>query len=308
LFDGHCCLGTNIAPAYDSSKLISFNNKWNKALNERKFNQNQNQETDIDINNKLNNQKEDEVMAEMFKKVCELSFDDIRALIYGQLKGVLSENEYDYSWISDVYETYFILSYWNDDTHKYYKVSYTKVEEVITIDWENRNEVYLYQEWREIPEVQQVLNSITEKDDTIKTLNSTIETLTTEKEGLTVKFNEATDSITELSKQVNEMKPIVETYNNAQTEKALNDQKVKFEEKFVALNAKAKFDTDEVQDLIKKSINNTEEGKAAILSLNSILVDLVKPVKETKEVKEFNSREMKNLIDTKDSFESRYFV
>lgn len=313
LFSGQCLLGNGHQPAFESSKLLSLNEKWEKAVNECiKSEVDKKKNNSIDDLNKINNQKEDKSMAEevkeMFKKVCELSFDDIRSLIYGQLKAVLSDEEYMDSWISDTFDTYFVLSYWNVSDHKYYKVTYTKTNDVVAIDWENRVEVFLYQEWKEIPAVQLALN---EKEDVIKTLNSTIETLTTEKTDLSTKFNNATDSITELTKQVNEMKPLVETYNTEQYEKALNEQKDKFEEKFVALNAKEKFDSEEVQELIKKSINEAEDGKEAILSLNSMLVDLVKPLgdkKEVKIIKEVNNKKMENLIDTKVSFEDRYFV
>jgi len=67
--------------------------------------------------------------------------------------------------------------------------------------------------------------------------------------------------------------------------------------------------------LVKKSVCESDEGKEAILSLNSMLVELVKPVavevkkeEEKIDIKEFNSKKMENLIDTKDTFETRYFV
>lgn len=149
---------------------------------------------------------------------------------------------------------------------------------------------------------------INEQEEIIKTLNSTIETLTLEKETISNKLTESTNSISDLSKQINEMTPIVETYNKDLYEKLLNQQKTKYEEKFVALNAKEKFESKEVQDLIIKSLNENEV-KEAILSLNSMLVDLVKPAKpEVKPVITEPTKSLNNLINVVDNFESRYFV
>lgn len=337
IFSGHCVLGSGengsvvVAPAYDSSKLLSINEKFNKAISQaiaqeqidKQNNSNQNQkQTDIDINK--NSQKEDDGMSqntEMFKKVCELSFDDIRTGIYKSLKAVLSEDEYYDSWINECYETYFILSYWLDSTHKYFKVTYSKENEVVTIDWENRIEVFLYQEWREIPAVQTEISSLNEKigeltvsmgekDSSIQTLNTKIETLTTEKSEIVQKFNSASDTIVSLNSKVEEMKPIVEEHNKELYEKALNEKKDFYLKKFNSVKAVDKFETEEVQELIKKTLNEDEEGKKAVLELNSMIVELV-PVEEVKiedkpkEIKEFNSK-MNNLIPTENDFESRY--
>lgn len=301
-----------ILPAYDESQLksLSLNEKkqWNKAISQLIKNQNQSN-ADVDINKNIN-KKEDDVMAEeMFKKVCELSFDDIYSQIYGQLRSILTEKEYDDSWINEIYESHFILSYWNDNGHKYFKVDYTKANETVTIDWENRKEVYLYQEWKEIPEVQSSLNElntkITEKDNTITSLNEQITNLTTEKEEVSSKLTEATNSITELGKQVNEMKPIVDKFNEEKYNESLNAQKVKYEEKFMALNAKDKFESDEVQELIVKSLNDEK----AVLSLNSILVDLVKPIeKKESTIPSEPTKSLNNLIEAQDDFTKRYFV
>lgn len=289
IFDGHCCLGQSVSPAYDSSKLISFNTKWTKAMNQ------------LNIKNKQNNKKskEDNNMPkkEMFKKICELSHDDIRSQIYQALRNIMTEDEYYDSYITECYDNYFIISDWSGESHKYLKAGYTKTDTTVTVDWDNKVEVMLYQEWREIPEAQSVLNE----------LNSKIDTLEKEKNEAQTKLNEATETITSLNTKVEELKPIAEQHNKEQYEKELNTKKSFYEEKFKAVNALDKFKEDEVQELIKKTVNEDEK---AVMSLNSMIIDLVKPVEtkkaqENEPIKEMSSKR-ENLIPT-NSFENRYF-
>ncbi|BDR74183.1 hypothetical protein K144316041_p20220 (plasmid) [Clostridium tetani] len=281
-----------VLPAYDCASLISLNEKkqWNKTINQ--LNQ---------FKNKKNNSKskEDNNMPkkEMFKKVCELSHDDIRSQIYNCLKGLMTEDEYYDAYITECYDNYFIVSDWSGDTHKYIKAVYTKTDTTVTVDWENKVEVALYQEWREIPEVQSAL----------KELNSKVDTLEKEKNKVQTKLNEATDKITSLNSKVEELKPIVEEHNKEKYEKVLNKKKSFYEEKFKAVNALEKFKEDEVQELIKKTV---DEDEKAIMSLNSMIIDLVKPVeekmrKENEPIKEMSSKR-ENLIPA-NSFENRYF-
>jgi hypothetical protein len=62
----------------------------------------------------------------------------------------------------------------------------------------------------------------------------------------------------------------------------------------------------DIQNLVKLSINENEEGKNAILSLNTMLVDLVQVKHEDKNIiKEFSSKN-ENLIPTTIDFDSRY--
>ena len=79
-----------------------------------------------------------------------------------------------------------------------------------------------------------------------------------------------------------------------------------------------KFESEEVQDMILKSIDD----ESYISQINSIIVDLieVKIEEEPKDptiksnnsvanegmVRELNSKKLSNLIDTSESFESRY--
>jgi hypothetical protein len=291
IYTGHCVLNPTqrgdlpkIDPAYDTAKLISLNNKWNKAVASAINQHDQSTVVDNHINR---NKKEEKIVADkMFKKVCELSFDDIRTALYGQLKAVLSENEYNNAWIAEVYDTYFVISYWEDSSHKYYKIPYTKTDNDTTIDWDNKKEVFLYREWKEIPEVQEVLNAL-EKDKT----------------DLTTRLNDATEKITSLNSIIEELKPYKERIKKQEFNQKLNSQKEYYKAKFSAVNAGEKFDTDEVQSLIKQSVSDEK----AVLQLNSILVDLVQPSLENNdpEITEISQRQ-EDLIPVSNDFDSRY--
>jgi uncharacterized protein YlaN (UPF0358 family) len=250
---------------------------------------------------------------EMFRKACELSFDDIRSLIYGQLNATLSEREYDDSWITETYDTYFILSFWNESAHKYFKVGYTKTETSVTIDWENRIEVMLYQEWREIPEVQTIQTQLNDANQQVEVLtkqinevNITVETIKGEKENITAQFNDATEKLTVLNAKVEELQPYKEEIERQKYEKALNEKKSYYEPKFKAVNGLDKFESDEVQNLVKLSLNDNEEGKNAILTLNTMLVDMVQVKTDEKPVIKEVASKKGNLIPTGTSFDERY--
>lgn len=328
IFDGHCLLGSDIAPAYDSSKLISFNSKWNKALNEKQNNDIQNQETDVDIKN--DNQKEDASMEgnALFKVLNELSHGDIREKLMSELSKVMTADEFKYVWISNygIYDSYFIYENYVEDEYKNFKIPYEKMEADIVLKFDEKVEVQRDEVWVEVGAMEKAVNEVKESldakeveigglNESIKELNEKVEGLEGEKSDFASKMDVATNEIVDLTKQVNEMKPVVEQFNSEKLEQAINAQKVKFEEKFIALNAKEAFASEEVQELVKKSVCESDEGKEAILSLNSMLVELVKPVavevkkeEEKIDIKEFNSKKMENLIDTKDTFETRYFV
>jgi hypothetical protein len=326
-----------VLPSYDVAQLVSLNerDKWNKAVSQA-LNSNQNQNTDIDINN--NSQKEEDNMAEnkFYKALCELSFGDIKEKIMTALSKNMNVEEFYNVWLSNygIYDTYFVYENYEDGKYVNYKVTYTTTETEVVVDLANKVQVERDSIWIEVGVMETQLNSLnekinelttslntkdgelttanttlTEKDNTIQSLNSQIETLTNEKVEVEQKFNSATDTIISLNAKVEEMKPIVNEHNKEQYEKALNEKKDFYLKKFNSVKAVEKFNTDEVQELIIKTLNENEEGNKAVLALNSIIVDLV-PVEEfktqeSKVIKEFNST-MSNLIPTETDFESRY--
>jgi hypothetical protein len=312
-FEGHAILASEdrgdqkeVLPSYESSRLLSFNeiNQFNRLVAQA-----------ID---QPNVQKEDETMPELFKKVCELSHQDIRSLLYSKLDASLGENEY--SWISDVYETYFVANIYSfaegNEFDSYFKFDYSKNDEDVEVDLESKSEVKIKRDWVEVTEVQQMQNSLEEKDAKIEemetqlnSVNEKVTELTEEKDGLVVKFNEASEQLTQLNSKVEELTPFKEQVETEKFEKALNEKKEFYAAKFKALNADEKFGEEEIQELVRKAVSDTEEGTKATLQLNSMLVDMVvlKQEKETEApvVREIASKR-ENLIPASNDFESRF--
>jgi len=319
IFTGHCLLKSNennmgeVRPAYDSSQLVSFNERFEKAICQAIQNQNsQIENIDIDINQ---TQKEvNEVMENKFyKALCELSFGDIREKIMTYLLKNMSAEEFQYVWISNygIYDTYFVYENYENGKYVNYKVSYSKTETDITVDLASKVVVERESVWVEVGTMTSTVNELNTKIETLTSdlsvANETITTLNTEKSELETKFNSASDTILTLNAQVEELKPLAEQFNTEKIEKSINEKKEFYSTKFKALNASDKFESEEVQELIKVSINENDEGKNAILSLNSMLVDLVsiKTTPERFEVRELGSKN-ENLIPTSIDFDSRY--
>ncbi|PKR82857.1 hypothetical protein [Heyndrickxia camelliae] len=293
VYEGHCVLNSEqrgnhskVYPAYDVSKL-------NKLVAQA-------------INQEV---KEGEKM-EKFKKVFELSHDDIRTKLYSELDPSLGERTY--SWIADVFDTYFVANIYSyadgNEFDKYFKYNYSKSENDVTIDFDSKTEVFLKRNWEEVvpDEVQTQLN---EKDSTISELKNQLNSLTNEKKQIEDKFNTASETIIQLNSQVEELKPFKNQVEEEQMTKALNEKKDFYSAKFKALNASDKFESEEVQKLVEKTVFETEEGQQAVLQLNTMLVDMVVVQKEEKSedtvIREVSSKR-ENLIPTSDDFESRY--
>lgn len=300
-YDGHCVLNSEqrgdhdiVLPAYDSSHLLSFNDmKEFTRLVAQAFNQQSN--------------KEGEKM-EFFKKVCELSHEDVRSKLYGEMSSKMTEDEYEHSWIVEVYDTHFIYHTWADGG-KYYQVNYSKTEDTVTVDFDTKVEVMEERKWVQVTEVQALQTQLNEANETVKSLKQEFEAVQNEKDKLTKQFNESAEKLVSLNAQIDELKPFKEKYEQEQFEKKLNEKIEYYNEKFMAVNAADKFNTEEVQELIKKSLNDiSDEGKEAILQLNTMLVDLVQVQNKPNEnlaVREFASKR-ENLIPVANDFDSRY--
>ena len=320
-FEGHAILASEnrgdqeiVLPAYESSKLLSFNeiNKFNKLVAQA-------------INQKGKEEKEN---MEFFKKVYELSHSDIRSLLYSQLESLLGEKEYSY--ISDVYESYFVVNLYKYDENdnleydKYFKFNYSKGEnDVITVDGESKVEVTIKRDWVEVSEFETIQNELFAKTSEIDNLTSQLNdkevkvndleqqlnTLSEEKQTVEEKFNSASETIIQLNSKVEQLTPFKEQLEKEQLEKALNEKKEFYSVKFKALNALDKFEAEDVQELISKSVYENEEGKNAILQLNSILVDMVvlkdEGNTEGTVIRETSSKR-EGLIPASDDFESRF--
>ncbi|TPG68697.1 hypothetical protein EEL31_09285 [Brevibacillus laterosporus] len=296
-YDGHALLNSEernghkiVAPAYDSSKLLSFNDlkQFNRLVAQA-------------IKQEY---KEGESM--FFKKICELSHDDIRSKLYSQLSTQMTEQEYTNSNIVSVSDTSFILESWNEtDGIKHYKVDYSKEDDALSVNMESKTEVN---------DLQSQLYEATQKAEQLiaenQNLSMSVSQLKQDKEQLEKQFNETSDKLLSLSSQNQELQIYKENYETKQLEKSLNEKKTYYADKFEAVNGKEKYETDEVQNLIKLSLNSTQEGKEAVLQLNTMLVDMVAAPKKQEDrsfITEYASQ-TGNLLPNGNDFESRYGI
>lgn len=314
IFESHAILASEdrgniseVIPAYESATLLSLNDlqKFNtlvaQAANQVK------EENSVDelsqgteIQEGIEDTKEEiavdvpegQQLNEMKSQINEVSMDEMRRAIREQVKGIVQQN--DYVWIYDVYQTYAIVSVEDYDSNKseFYKFNYTLENDTVTVDLESKTEVKEKREW--VVVTNELETKITE--------------LTNAKADLEVKFNAASDTIVSLKSQIEELTPYREQQLNAQREKALEDQMKHFCAKFDAVDAKEKFESEEVQSLIAQSIEDNDAAKEALLSLNVMIVELIQE-QVTENAQEIPMLGLasyrKDLINT-DSFESRY--
>lgn len=303
-----------VVPAYNSSHLLSLNeiDRWDKAVCQA-ITQNQNSlKENVDINN--NGQKEENLLKEnmFYKAICELSFGDIREEIMTELSKVMTADEFYSVWVSNysIYDTYFIYESYITDKYVNFKVSYVKTETEVTIDLTNKTKVERSDIWVEVSTMQTSVNELQGKIDNLTidltTANESITSLNSEKETLETNVTTINETITSLNTQIETLQPIVDTFNVEKLQKSINEKKEYYSNKFKAVNAVEKFNSEEVQTLITNSVGETDESKDAILSLNSMLVDLVQVTTIVPNVIRENASKNENLIPTAIDFDSRY--
>lgn len=337
-FSGHTLLGSRdnkIEPAYQTSKLISFNSKWNKALNSLKSNK------ELGFNIEKNQSKNDvqkeenETMENIFlnaiKSKNEISLGDLRSKILGQLGDLMTANEYEYMWLSNysIYPDgkYFVYETYDNESEKWvnYKVTYTvDVDDNLTVNYDTKEKVE-YQ-LVTVEDLTKSVNALNEANDKIKTLEGEVKSLNeqaTEKSNNSKadEFKELTDKLVALNSLVETMKPIVDKYNEGEYQKALNSAMNTYKEKFTSVNALDVFESDETQALIKKSVNaDKKEADKATIELNTLVVNSIKPVQNeinTDDIMTDTTRisinqvkksenENKNLLDSKDAILAEY--
>lgn len=143
----------------------------------------------------------------------------------------------------------------------------------------------------------------------IDSLKEQLSKLESENSSLQSKFNEATEKLISLTSEIETLTPYKEQFEAKQNQEKLAEKKEFYSKKFEALKASEKFVSEEVQELLSKSIYETDEGKQAILQLNTMLVDLVvldsEVIQETPAIREISSKR-ENLIPAGNDFDSRY--
>ena len=278
--------------------MTSFNEKWTSTVNEF-----------IKINNEKERNDNMLISKEQWLTVVnEMSQGEIKSSLYDALSKVMTADEFYGIWISswNVYDTYFVYEKPIDNGYKYYKVNYTKTETEVTIDFEGKVEVKFSEMWIPVEDSEKVVNekeeeitSLNEKITTLEndnttlnekikilendktTLNNKIVSLEGEKVSLNEKYEQATNTVTELNEKVSVLQPIVDTYNKEQYEKTLNEKITYYENKFLSLNAKDKFNAKETQDLIVKSLNDIDAKE----KLNDMIIELVPQFNEKQDNK-----------------------
>lgn len=311
ILDGHCLLGDGIEPAYATSKLIAFNESWNKAINNIKKSINDKKEEVMEKNN---------AMFEYLKSTNAISLGDYRWKIYDALAKVMLASEYNSLYISNysifVDEKYFTYeTYVEGEGYKYYKVTFEVDEsENFVVDYEGKTEVaYCLVEVN--TELENSLNAKTAEVETLTTKVGELETslnakttelegLVTEKESLNTKLNDSNEmvislnsKVADLGNEIETMKPIVEEYNKEVFEKALNAAKETFKEKFEKVGAIDVFEEETTQELIKKSVNaKSDEFKN---ELNQLVVNSIKGTIKIEEEIEVGAKSVNSIIDAK---------
>lgn len=291
VYEGHCILNSEdrgehskVAPAYDVSKLT------------RLVAQAMNKESGVE-----------EPMADIFKKVFQLSHNEIRTQMLDALE---IDQKNGNAWIYEVYDDYVIVneySWEEDNTYdKFFKYNYTREGDVITVDLDSKVEIERKVSWIEKTEVEELQSQFEAKStelEEVKTKLSEVELakeeVSTAKVEIEKQFNEATEKLTQLNTEVETLKPFKEQFEKSQFEAKFAEVSETYEGKFKALNSEDKFNEESVQELLKKSVFETDEGISAKTQLNSILVDLVVLGDSTKVDKPIQQQSSKreNLLD-----------
>lgn len=123
------------------------------------------------------------------------------------------------------------------------------------------------------------------------------------------KINRLIDENLDLKELVDSMKPIVQAYNdkleeekNTQKELELTNLQNSFKDRFSKLHAEDKFESKEVQDLLKTALTNSEDMN----KLNSIVIDLMD--NKLEDTKDESTSKVVKYFDMKDDNEFQDIV
>lgn len=229
-----------IATRVQKEVLNSLDEKDKKTQDEKE-NKNQLNQEDLEGNENKDSKEQSQLNAISHEEIRENLRDQIRA-----------HNNESWIWVNYVYNDHVIVES-EDENYKsvYYMYNYVIDEsDKVVVDTASKKSVQKKVEWVEQN------NALQEKYDVAVN-----------------KLVDANDTITQLNAQIEELNQ----YKTQVAENALNEkietQMNTFKEKFEKFGLVEQFNSEEIQNLIKNSINDSPEGKEALLSLNSILVD-----------------------------------
>lgn len=148
------------------------------------------------------------------------------------------------------------------------------------------------------------------ENEAVVALEMKVKSLEEEKAALENKLDESNKKVLALNDKVNELQPVVDKYNaeltekqNAENETILNEKREYFRNKFEQLGAKAKFESEEIQNLV----SNCVADEAATGKLNLMLVEMIStdgtsaPINRVEVVSK-----IENLIPVEDTIETKY--
>lgn len=150
---------------------------------------------------------------------------------------------------------------------------------------------------------------VDEKESKIEELENTIATLENEKASLEVKLNEANEKVISLNDKVAELQPIVDKYNEKMAKEEeeknaqlVNEKREYYKNKFEQLGARAKFESEEVQNLI----NNCIKDDKSMSKLNLMIVDLISVENAKLKAKTEKVADMDNLLVIEEDITTKY--
>lgn len=232
-FSALCILGDEVEPCFEGADITTsfnlnkedFKQQFNQMLKELKFS--------LD-------KKSDEggvKMGDMFKKVYELSHSDIRTKLYQQLDATLSDNQY--SWIVDVYDSYFIAeieTYGDTYEYRFYKFDYSKLEnDEISVDLESKAEVEEDRKWVEVSAYELLKEDLTNQFEKEKS------------EAIDLEVGKVKADFADLEKEHEDLKQEVESLRTFKHNK--EDEERKEQEKELFANFSKVLNEDDISEL-----------------------------------------------------------
>ena len=281
-YTGHTILNSEekdgygvVLPAYDVAAMLS----WNEALQ---------RDNDEQSKNGVSNLENVFVTS-----LNGLSMGETRDGIYKALANVMTANEYMRMYISDysINDDHFLYEVYNEEAEEWetYKVSYSKGEEGVTVDYENRTKMEVKVEMVEVEEaknqletavneakaeMQTTIDELTAKvSETETELNSIKEDNVAQKETV-VSLNE---KIVELNSTIESLNEYKEKFEAEQYAAALNEAMETYKAKFEKLSALNKFEEEGVQALIADTLDS-EKALDAKNALSDMLIELIDSV------------------------------
>ncbi len=281
-YTGHTILNSEekdgygiVLPAYDVAAMVS----WNTAL--------------CADEEKQSKKCEVETVENIFQKsLNEISLGDARTGIYDALANVMTAAEFNYMWISDysIYDSYFVYETYMDEEWKMFKVNYTKDENGISVDFDNKVQVTMETRMVEVKdEVETAVNEakaemqdkIDELSEKVAEQETAIEEKQTELNSLQEDNLSQKETVISLNERIEELNGTItalseykEKYEAEKYEQALNEAKELYRAKFAKVKANEKFESEEVQALIVDTLD-AEKALSAKSALADILLDAI---------------------------------